>query len=165
MALSQFIEIVAGSPEWTPMSVNPTATDLRLLANANTSYRRVLFTSGVPPAVPDGTAIQTVLMAITDFVGWEKHDENTQHFLVVSGSGTVYRNSSSSDKKNSPTFTVQAGNAFFVLPKQWHDIENTSPDKQQLKLVTSYYPPHHPPGRHQRTRADAEAEERAESAQ
>jgi mannose-6-phosphate isomerase-like protein (cupin superfamily) len=146
------------------MSVNPTAGDLRLLAETNTWYRRVLFTSGVPPAVPDGTAIQTVLMAISDYVGWEKHDENTQHFLVVSGSGTVFRGSES-EKSRSPQFSVKAGDAFFVLPKQWHDIENTSANGAQLKLVTSYYPPHHPHDRHQRTRTDAEAEERAEAAQ
>lgn len=158
MAFQALVSIISNSPEWTPMKTNPTSQEISVLSEANKSYRRVLFTSESPPRVPAGTAVQSVLMAITDYVGWEKHDANTQHFLVVSGTGLAYRDSSP-DKTQAPTFQLKKGDSFFVLPGEWHDIENTSADGGLLRLVSLYYPPHHPATRHQRTRQEAEAEE------
>lgn len=162
MSLASLLDLIVDNDSWTPLQTNPTPAQVRDFSTHNKSFRRVLFTSAEPPRVPQGTAVQTVLMAITDYVGWEQHDSNTQHFLVISGVGKAYRGQTA-DKAAADVFPLSAGDSFFVLPLQWHDVENTSTDGTQLKLVSLYYPPHHPPNRHQRTRQIAEAEEAAEN--
>jgi mannose-6-phosphate isomerase-like protein (cupin superfamily) len=119
--------------------VAPYTADLFRLTEANTDYRRVLFT---------GTRSQLVVMSIPpeQSIGEEEHAHVEQTIVILSGVGQAML-----DGKRT---SVRGGDAIVVTPGTRHDIVNTG--TAPLKLFTTYVPPNHLGGRVHATRQDAE---------
>ncbi len=133
----------------------PLPDQITELVTKNEAYRRVFYTVLVNLLLP-GTAAQLVAMSIKDTVGWEKHPKTTQYFLVKRGRGRAYIGSDS-DRAKATMQEVKENSAWYIFPGTWHDVENL--DKvSELKLFTTYFPPHHKPGTLHLTKKDAEGE-------
>jgi len=116
--------------------------DIEKAANANTYFRKVLYTSKFS---------QLVLMSIapSDEIGEEVHKLD-QFFRCESGEGKAIL-----DGKE---HRISDGFAVVVPAGARHNIVNTSTTKA-LQLYTIYSPPNHRDGVIHKTRADAEADE------
>ncbi len=108
------------------------------LAQENTDYRKVLFTT---------EKSQLVLMAIPagDEIPQEIHDVD-QILIFVEGSGEAVFSGT--------TTTFFAGYTLIIPSGTTHTIKNTG--TSSLKLYTFYTPPHHAPGTLHKTQADEE---------
>ncbi len=113
---------------------------------ANRDFRRVLFT---------GKHAQLVVMCLGpgEEIGAEVHDHVDQFFRVEEGAARFVL-------KGKEARTVRDGGAVVVPAGTRHNVVNAS-KRKPLRLYTIYSPPNHPPGTVHRTRADAEAAERA----
>lgn len=111
----------------------------------NSYFRRVLFTA---------KKSQLVVMSLRpkEEIGMEVHPVNDQFIRIESGSGKAVL--------SGKTYRIKDGYAVVVPAGTWHNIVNTSGVK--MKLYTVYSPAHHPKGTIHKTKADAEAAERAE---
>ncbi len=112
---------------------------------SNTYFRQVLFTA---------THSQLVLMCLApgEEIGMEVHPNVDQFFRFEQGEGKVII--------AGEEFLVKDGDAVIVPAGNEHNVINTASD-QALKLYTIYSPPNHPDGTVHRTKADAEAAEKA----
>lgn len=112
------------------------------IAMTNTNFRKVLET---------GKNVQVVVMSIPagGEIGEETHDENDQTLYLVDGQGKAVL-----DGIEEP-FTV--GDMVLVKMGVRHNFMNNG-DKD-LKIVTTYSPPHHPEGTIHATKEDADKAE------
>lgn len=108
-------------------------------AKANTYFRQVLDT---------GVHTQVVIMSIVEGgeIGEETHTDNDQVLYLVEGEGKVVLN----DVEN----VYKAGDLVLVKAGTKHNFINTG--KGALKIITSYSPPHHPPGTVHKTKEEAD---------
>jgi mannose-6-phosphate isomerase-like protein (cupin superfamily) len=112
----------------------------------NKYFRKVLFT---------GKHLQLVLMCLQggEEIGNEIHKTVDQFFRIESGKAKFILN-------NEEVHIIGAGDTAVVPAGTWHNVINTS-KTEQLKLYTVYTPPNHPDGTIHKTKADAEAAEKA----
>jgi mannose-6-phosphate isomerase-like protein (cupin superfamily) len=112
----------------------------------NNFFRKVLFT---------GKHLQLVVMCLQggEEIGKEIHKTVDQFFRVESGKAKFILN-------DTETHTIGAGDAAIVPTGTWHNVINAS-KTEVLKLYTVYTPPNHPEGTIHKTKADAEAAEKA----
>ncbi len=111
----------------------------------NRFFRHVIFT---------GPHAQLVLMSLKpgEEIGMEVHATVDQFFRFESGEGKVIQNGEQQIVKDGFAVIVPAGTE--------HNVINTS-QVTELKLYTIYSPPNHPDGTINKTKADAEAYEKA----
>lgn len=114
-------------------------TDILGKAKANTFFRQVLET---------GTYTQVVVMSIPPQgeIGEETHTDNDQVLYLVEGQGKVILNGEESDYKANDLVLVRAGTR--------HNFKNTG--SSDLKIITTYAPPHHPDGTIHKTKEEAD---------
>ncbi len=110
--------------------------------NANTDFRRVLYTS---------KHSQPVLMNLLpgEEIGLETHNGNDQFFRVEKGHGKSVIDDNE--------YELHDGDAVIVPTGARHNILNLSPT-EDLKLYTIYSPPHHKDGTVRATKLDAETQ-------
>ncbi len=104
----------------------------------NTFFRQVL---------ENGVHTQVVIMSIppgTD-IGMETHPDNDQVLYLVAGEGKVIL-----DGVESPYLT---GDLVLVPAGTEHNFVNTG--TTDLKIITTYSPPHHPAGTVHKTKEEA----------
>lgn len=109
------------------------------LAKENDLFRRVLYT---------GTYSQLVLMSIPEGIdiGQEIHPDTDQILYFVDGKGEA--------TIGNTVISIEAGDVVFVPAGVEHNFRNAGPG--DLKLYTTYSPPHHPDGTIHQTKLDAE---------
>ena len=114
--------------------------DIVSKAKANTDFRQVL---------ENGPHTQIVIMSIPvgGDIGEETHTDNDQVLFLVEGEGKVVLNGVESPYKTGDIILVTAGTK--------HNFINTG--TTDLKIITTYSPPHHPAGTVHKTKADAES--------
>lgn len=114
--------------------------DIKGQAKANTYFRRVL---------ENGQHTQVVIMNIApgEDIGMEVHPDNDQVLYFVAGEGKAVLDGEEADIKEGDIILVNAGTE--------HNFMNTS-DAEDLKIITTYSPPHHPAGTVHESKADAE---------
>jgi len=101
------------------------------IVKGNEAFRRVFHTMD-----PSPYAVQMVAMHLSpgENIGKEIHNDTTQYFAVTEGTGTFIRESRPEH--------IQEGSKWVVEPGVEHDIQAIT----DLKLLTIYFPPHHPKG-------------------
>ena len=109
-------------------------------AKENTYFRQVL---------ENGKHTQVVIMSIApgEDIGMETHPDNDQVLYFVEGTGKAVLNGEEADIEKGDLVLVNAGTE--------HNFMNTS-DNEDLKIITTYSPPHHPAGTVHESKADAE---------
>jgi mannose-6-phosphate isomerase-like protein (cupin superfamily) len=119
--------------------------DLEQAALDNEYFRQVLFT---------GRHNQLVVMSLApgEEIGVETHKKVDQFFRVEAGRGKVVL--------KGEEHTLKAGSGLVIPAGTEHNIVNVSKTRP-LKLYTLYSPPNHPEGTVHKTKAEAEAAERA----
>jgi mannose-6-phosphate isomerase-like protein (cupin superfamily) len=124
--------------------IKPLVTDVRKSAEENDFFRSVIFT---------GTRSQLVLMSLLpdEEIGAEVHDVD-QILYIVKGEGKAVL-----DGVDRP---FSKGSAICVPAGVHHNVINTG--EKAVKLFTVYAPPEHAAGTVHKTRAEAEAAEKAE---
>ncbi len=120
--------------------------DIEKLTEKNDNFRKVLFT---------GRYAQLVVMCLQggEEIGNEVHNTVDQFFRIEVGEAKFVFG-------GSEEHLVKAGGAVIVPAGTYHNVINTS-KKKPLKLYTVYSPPNHPDGTIHKTKADAEAAEKA----
>jgi len=163
----------------------PLPEELHEAVLRNTAFRRVLHTDRRVP----GAHTQLVAMCVRDDTGTEAHARTAQYFLVKDGRGTlelarratardvaerdrcVLQRASDDDGgggggdvlvRVTHSVPVQPGSAWLVEPGTYHNVR-AEPRRgaPPLRLLTVYYPPHHPDTRVDTTHEAARARERA----
>lgn len=128
----------------------PQSFDLEKATKENPNYRTVAWT---------GKYLQLTMMSIAPGadIGLEVHPETDQFLRLDAGKGRVQMGPAKDDL----TFTQEVGDgwAIFVPAGTWHNVTNVGDEPMQVYTV--YAPVHHAPGRVQRTKEDAEADEQA----
>jgi mannose-6-phosphate isomerase-like protein (cupin superfamily) len=116
------------------------AKNVRQQAIDNTFFRRVVDT---------GKYTQAVIMSIPPGgeIGEEVHPDTDQVLFLVQGRGEVIL-----DGKASP---YEAGDLVLVAAGTKHNFVNKG--REDLKIITTYSPPHHPVGTVHKTKKDADA--------
>lgn len=104
-------------------------SDIVSKAKANTDFRQVL---------ESATHTQIVIMSIPagGDIGEETHSDNDQVLFLVEGQGKVILEGVESPYTTGDIVLVPAGTK--------HNFINTG--TTALKIITTYSPPHHPPG-------------------
>lgn len=104
----------------------------------NTYFRQVL---------ENGQHTQVVTMSIPagDEIGMETHSDNDQVLYLLAGEGKVILNGQEFPYKTGDLVLVPAGTA--------HNFINTG--AADLKIITTYSPPHHPAGTVHKTKEEA----------
>lgn len=112
--------------------------DLVIQAQENTFFRHVLIS---------GKHTQIVVMSIPSKgeIGEEVHDESDQILFIVEGMGEAYINDEKISFAKNYVFLVNAGTK--------HNFVNTG--DSDLKIITTYSPPHHPEGTMHKTKEEA----------
>lgn len=114
--------------------------NIKELVKQNIYFRQVLET---------GQYIQVVIMSIpkgTD-IGEEVHMDNDQVLYLVDGEGKVILNGEQMPFEKHDLVLVKAGTI--------HNFINTG--DEDLKIITTYSPPHHPDGTIHKTKEDAKS--------
>ena len=113
--------------------------DISDKARGNTYFRQVLET---------GEHTQIVVMSIPagGEIGEETHKDNDQVLYLVSGEGKAILNGEGKPVGKDDVVLVKAGTR--------HNFINTG--AEDLKIITAYSPPHHPPGTIHKTREEAD---------
>lgn len=111
-------------------------------AKNNTYFRQVLET---------GEKTQIVIMTIPvgGEIGMEVHENEDQVLYLLEGSGKVILNEEENNYEVGDIVLVRAGTN--------HNFINTG--NSDLKIITTYSPPHHPSGTIHKTREEAEKAE------
>lgn len=109
------------------------------IAERNSYFREVLET---------GSHTQVVIMSIPagGEIGEETHSENDQVLFCVSGEGKVILNDEESAFEKNDLVLVRAGVK--------HNFINSG--LKDMKIITTYAPPHHPEGTIHKTKEDAD---------
>ncbi len=112
--------------------------NIKQKALENTFFRQVLET---------GKETQVVLMSIPKGgdIGEETHTGNEQVLFLVAGRGKVILEGVESAFEEGDLVLVKAGTK--------HNFVNTG--EEDLKIITTYSPPHHPDGTIHKTKEDA----------
>jgi len=118
--------------------------DIIEAARTNDAFRREVMT---------GKYEQVVVMTVPPGgeIGEEVHPDTDQVLLFVDGACEA--------RLEGETSRVHANDLVFVRAGTRHNFVNTGP--QPLRLITTYAPPHHPPGTVHQTKADADAAEQS----
>lgn len=108
-------------------------------AQANTFFRQVL---------DNGKHTQVVIMSIPPGgeIGEETHPDNDQVLLLTDGEGVVILDGQEQPYKKGDIVLVNAGTK--------HNFKNTG--TVDLKIITTYSPPHHPAGTIHKTKEEAD---------
>jgi mannose-6-phosphate isomerase-like protein (cupin superfamily) len=120
--------------------------NIEQLTLKNNFFRKVLFT---------GKYAQLVVMCLQpgEEIGNEVHHTVDQFFRVEEGDAKFVF-------EGKETHVVHGSDAVIVPAGTYHNVINTSSTKT-LRLYTVYSPPNHPDGTIHKTKADAEAAEKA----
>jgi mannose-6-phosphate isomerase-like protein (cupin superfamily) len=124
--------------------------DIEQATTENETFRTVLFTG-------EHTQLTVMSIAPGDDIGLEIHEDHDQFLRVERGSARVELGSS--DDQLDEFHDVEADWAVIMPAGTWHNVVNTGDG--ELKVYSLYSPPEHPDGTVHRTKADAEAAERA----
>lgn len=116
------------------------------LARKNGYFRQVLFTS-------EHSQLVVMCLAPGEEIGDEVHANVDQFFRIERGDARFVF-----DEKEE--HLVHAGDGVMVPAKTYHNVINAS-KTVPLQLYTIYSPPNHPDGTVHKTKADAEAAEKA----
>jgi mannose-6-phosphate isomerase-like protein (cupin superfamily) len=121
--------------------------NIEKLTEKNNYFRKVLFT---------GKHTQLVVMCLQpgEEIGTEVHKTVDQFFRIETGKAKFVFN-------GKETHTVSDGGAVVVPAGTKHNVINAS-KTEKLFLYTLYSPPNHPDGTIHKTKAAAEAAEKAE---
>ncbi|MCL5784986.1 MAG: cupin domain-containing protein [Patescibacteria group bacterium] len=113
--------------------------DIKEKAKENTYFRQVLET---------GEHTQIVIMSIPPKgeIGEEVHPDSDQVLYLVEGEGEVVLNDEKSPYREGDIVLVRAGTK--------HNFINTG--MEDLKIITTYSPPHHPAGTVHKTKEEAD---------
>lgn len=113
--------------------------DINGQALANTYFRQVL---------ENGQHTQVVIMSIApgEDIGMETHADSDQVLYFLEGEGEAVLNGEEAD--------IKAGDLVLVNAGTEHNFMNTSEEKD-LKIITTYSPPHHPAGTVHKTKEEA----------
>jgi len=105
----------------------------------NTYFRQVLET---------GANTQIVIMSIPPGgeIGEEVHDKEDQVLYFVAGSGEAIL--------EGETQSIEEGDIVLVHKGTRHNFKNTG--LEDLKIITTYSPPHHPEGTVHKTKEEAD---------
>lgn len=116
------------------------ADDIESLTEANSDFRRVLYT---------GHNLQLVLMSIKpgEEIGEEVHDDRDQFFRIEAGEGEI--------SIDGTVYKVKADDGVIVPQGAKHNVKSVG--SEPLKLYTIYGPPEHLDGTIHKTCADANA--------
>ena len=116
----------------------------------NTTFRTVLFT---------GAHEQLTVMRLQpgEDIGREVHDDHDQFLRIEEGRGRVEFGRSADEVDE--THEVEDDWAIIVPAGVWHNVVNEG--DADVKLYSLYAPPEHPPDTVHRTKAEADAAERA----
>ena len=108
-------------------------------ARENTDFRQVLET---------GANTQIVIMSIPPGgeIGEEVHDKEDQVLYFVAGSGEAILEVSAQP--------IEEGDIVLVHKGTKHNFKNTG--LEDLKIITTYSPPHHPSGTIHKTKEEAD---------
>ncbi|MDP3998543.1 MAG: cupin domain-containing protein [bacterium] len=108
-------------------------------AQENTFFRQVLET---------GKNTQIVVMSIPSEgeIGEEVHSDNDQILYFMAGEGEVIL--------EGETTAIGAGDVVLVHAGTKHNFKNTG--SEDLKIITTYSPPHHPDGTIHKTKEEAD---------
>lgn len=111
-------------------------------AKLNTYFRQVLAT---------GPNTQVVIMSIPPGgeIGEEVHEDNDQALYLVGGKGLAIVDGESYNYETGDLVLVPAGTKHNFIASG--DVD--------MKIVTTYSPPHHPEGTVHRTKAEADSSE------
>lgn len=111
-------------------------------------YGRAMENSFFREVLENGKHVQVVIMSIPPGgeIGMETHPDNDQILYLIAGEGKVILNGEESPYRSGDMVLVPAGTE--------HNFTNTGTG--DLKIITSYSPPHHPAGTIHKTKADAE---------
>lgn len=114
--------------------------DIKGKAKENTYFRQVLET---------GVHSQIVIMSIPPGgeIGEEVHPDNDQVLYLVDGMGKAVIEGQEMPYEKHDMLLINAGTR--------HNILNTG--DEDLKIITTYSPPHHPEGTVHKTKAEAES--------
>lgn len=120
-------------------------TDIEKKSLENEYFREVLFT---------GPHSQLVVMALRpgEDIGLETHPDTDQFIRIEGGEGKVLLDGTEHPLMDGTAIVIPAGTE--------HNVVNTSAT-ETLKLYTVYTPPEHADGTIHKTKADADAYERA----
>ncbi len=120
--------------------------DIEKLTEKNKFFRQVLYT---------GKYAQLVVMSLQpgEEIGNEVHNTVDQFFRIEEGEAKFVFN-------GKEEHVVKSGDAVIVPAGTFHNVINNS-SKEPLKLYTIYSPPNHPDGTVHKTKAEAEAAEKA----
>lgn len=113
--------------------------DITVKAKENTFFRQVLETGG---------HTQVVIMSIPSGgeIGMETHQDNDQILYFIEGEGVAVLNGEESMVKEGDLVLVRAGTE--------HNFMNMGDG--DLKIITTYSPPHHPEGTIHKTKEEAD---------
>lgn len=116
----------------------------------NTTFRTVLFT---------GAHEQLTVMRLQpgEDIGREVHDDHDQFLRIEEGRARV--EFARSAEEVDQTHEVEDDWAIIVPAGVWHNVVNVG--DADVKLYSLYAPPEHPPDTVHRTKAEADAAERA----
>ncbi|KKT57349.1 MAG: Cupin 2 conserved barrel domain protein [Candidatus Amesbacteria bacterium GW2011_GWB1_47_19] len=116
--------------------------NIKKQAKDNSFFRKVLET---------GKFTQVVIMSIPPGgeIGEEIHDDTDQVLCLAEGEGQVILEGEISEYAEHDLVLVPAGTK--------HNFVNNG--KEDLKIITMYSPPHHPPGTVHKTKAEADKAE------
>lgn len=119
--------------------MNGFVEDIKEKAKQNTYFRQVL---------ESGQHTQVVIMSIPPGgkIGEEVHLDNDQVLYLVKGKGKVVLDGEEKSFRSGDLVLVKAGTM--------HDFVNTG--SEDLKIITTYSPPHHPAGTIHKTKAEAD---------
>lgn len=106
---------------------------------SNSYFREVLETG-------DKTQIVVMNIPPDGEIGMEVHEKEDQILYLLDGSGKVILNDEEDNFESGDIVLVRAGTK--------HNFINTG--NTDLKIITTYSPPHHPRGTIHQTRQDAE---------
>jgi mannose-6-phosphate isomerase-like protein (cupin superfamily) len=117
----------------------------------NQTFRTVLFTGA-------HTQLTVMRLAAREDIGREVHPDRDQFIRIEEGQARV--EFGRTEDRVDEAHDVSDDWAIVIPAGIWHNVINTGPG--DLKLYSLYSPPEHPGGTIHRTKADAEAAERAE---
>ncbi|MDU1442571.1 MAG: cupin domain-containing protein [Clostridium cochlearium] len=128
----------------------PFVVNIDKATKQNQTFRTALWT---------GTHLQVTLMSINvgDDIGLEVHPNLDQFIRVEEGQGLVKMGRN----KDKLDFEAKVYDDFAIMVPAgtWHNVINTG--NKPLKVYSIYAPPEHPRGTVHKTKADAEAAEKA----
>lgn len=117
----------------------------------NDTFRTVLFTG-------EHAQLTVMRLAHGEDIGRERHPDRDQFIRIEQGQARIEL--SAREDGVDEAYDVSEDWAVVVPAGTWHNVINTGAD--ELKLYSLYAPSEHPDGTVHRTKADAEAAERAE---